>query len=410
MNPRSAASLPLLPHDLPADWGDDGSSPRGPVRISRAGAARHNRATVLRLVSLRGPLVPSELVRLTGLQRSTLHYVLRDLEARGLVEPGKPIATNRVGPRERPISVSRNTAWSAGLGLSAIGHRLLLLDAFGHIVGREEFPAEASVEAFLDRLPEILRSARRRHRLRDEACSGLGVCLPGIIEHPTGIVLNSRSLELRDYPLRERLRRRLRVNVTVERNAVCGAYAEKCVGGQAHAENFLYLIARPDRGGTGNRQLYSFGLAIITGSRVYRGSNSASGELGSVLDPSGRPSEVDPAWICSDDHSELDELLRNLGAGIGRLVNLLDPEAFVIAGDGPLWSEGNLAAINKAALETVTPIAHRTFSLSRSVFGLDGPPYGAALLRLHQGLADRLIPAAPSHAAPKRRRQNERRA
>lgn len=410
MNAPSGAARPLLPHDLPADWGHDGAPSRGPIRINRAGAARHNRAAVLRLVSLRGPLVPSELVRLTGLQRSTLHYVLRDLESRGLVEPGEPIATNRVGPRERPIAVSRNAAWSAGLGLSAIGHRLLLLDAFGRIVGREEFPAEASVEAFLDRLPEILRSARRRHRLPADACAGLGVCLPGIIEHSTGVVLNSRSLELRDYPLRERLQRRLRVSVMVERNAVCGAYAEKCVGGQSSAENFLYLIARPDRGGTGNRQLYSFGLAIVTGGRIYRGSNSASGELGSVLDPSGQPSEVDPAWICSDDHSELDTLLRNLGTGIGKLVNLLDPEAFVIAGDGPLWSEGNLAAINSAALETVTPIAQRVFTLSRSVFGLDGPPYGAALLRLHQGLAGRLVQASPAHPAQKRRRRNAQKA
>lgn len=390
MNPRPGAARPLLAHDLPADWGHDTTSPRGPARVGRDGAARQNRAAVLRLVSLRGPLVPSELVRLTGLQRSTLHYVLRDLNNRGLVEPGEPIATKRVGPRERPISVSRNAAWSAGLGLSAIGHRLLLLDAFGRIVGREEFPAKDSVESLLERLPEILRSARREHGLPADTCAGLGVCLPGIIEHSSGVVLNSRSLELRDFPLRERLQRRLRVKVMVERNAVCGAYAEKCAGGQAAAENFLYLMARPDHGGTGNRQLYSFGLAIVTGGRIYRGSNSAAGELGSVLDPSGRPSEVDPAWICSDDRFELDTLLRNLGTGIGRLVNLLDPEAFVIAGDGPLWNEGNLAAIHSAALETVTPIARRVFTLSRSVFGLDGPPYGAALLRLHQGLAARL--------------------
>lgn len=401
MNPASGANRPALLHELSADWGHDGGPSRGDIRINRAIAARHNRAAVLRLVSLRGPLPPTELVQLTGLQRSTLHYVLRDLETRGLVEPGEPIATNRVGPRERPITIIRSAAWSVGIGLSAVGHRLFVLDALGRVVGREEFAASSSVDDFLDRLPEILRAARRQHRLTANACAGVGVCLPGIIDHANGIVLNSRSLELRDYPLREQLQRRLRVNVMVERNAVCGAYAEKSVGGQVAAENFLYLIVRPDRGGTGKRQLYSFGLAIVTGGRVYRGANSASGELGGVLSPSGQPSELDPAWIYSTDRSELEALLRNLGAGIGRLANLLDPEAFVIAGEGPLWSDENLATINRAALEMVTPIAHRSFTLSRSVFGLDGPAFGAALLRLHRGLADRLTLGSADRPARK---------
>ena len=69
---------------------------------------------------------------------------------------------------------------------------------------------------------------------------------PGVVNTATGCVLNSISLHLENYPLAEQLSKGLQHPVIVERNTVCGAYAEGdalgCARGRDH---FLYFLARP---------------------------------------------------------------------------------------------------------------------------------------------------------------------
>lgn len=383
-DPSSPDRLPLL------DYLDASRRPRHVAKMNRAMAARHNRELVLHLISSRGAIAPSAIASLTHLQRSTVHYVLRDLREEGFIREGEALEAKRTGPKERPVAICPGIAWSAGLSLSAEGHRLCVIDAAGTVLAQQAFPPAASLTEFLDELPTHLRATARKHTLRSEAHVGLAVCLPGVVDHRTGRVLNSQSLALKDFPLEEQLRRRLGAKVMVERIAACGAYAEKYLGGQGDMENFLYLLLRPETSPTPGFQGYSFGLAIVIGGKIYRGANSAAAELNAVFLPAGIRPEVRVTPDAVRPGKALDAFLTAIGGGVAKLVNLLDPSVFVLAGESRMWTDENLQAVRDAALAALTPVSGRQLAIVRSPLGLDGVTRGAALLCLHRGLIDRL--------------------
>lgn len=359
-------------------------------KMNRSKGARHNREIVLHMICALGAVSQSEIARQTQLRRSTVFYVLRDLKARGLVCEGSTVASRRVGPKEKLIEIEPKAAWSAGLCLSSTGHQLCLVNAAGHIIAQQKYQPRTDLPGFLDGLPEVMGELRDRWRLEPGAYMGTTVCVPGIVNHDTGVVLNSLSLGLQNYPLGEELGRRLTGRVLVERNAICGAYAERYLGGWGHAAHMLYLVTRPERESVGGKWRYSFGLAILSDGHIYRGSNSASGELHGTFLRGGQQPDIPLAPQDPVQRERIAGFLTAIGAGIGNLVNLFDPQLFIVAGDDELWTDENVAHVTREALAGLTFMPERRIQIVRSTLGVAGVVHGAALLCLHRGLADLL--------------------
>lgn len=369
------------------------SAQRGVLKMNRERAAHYNRATVLLLISTRGAVSPAQIAKLTQLRRSTVHYVLRDLMNCGLVCQGETLESKRVGPKETLIEMAPKAAWAAGLSLSPHGHRLCLLNAAGQIIAQQTLHSSTPIPDFFTDFKDILGTLAQRYHLRKEAQLGLTVCLPGIVNRNTGYVLNSDSLNVRNLALGDYLQARFNCPVIVERNAICGAYAERYAGGLLGTEQFLYLLTRPEPSPEPTRRRYSFGLAIINDGEVYRGWNSAAGEFHGSLMPEGMPQEFSIAGSPAHQAAEARRFVSALGTVIGGLVNLLDPQFFVVAGDDELWSTQNLQIAQAASSKVLTPIPNRVLTITRSKLGLDGVVLGAALICLHQGLRERLATA-----------------
>lgn len=359
---------------------------RNVLKMNRVTAALHNRETVVYLITTMGALSQLQIARLTQLQPSTVSYIIRELKARGLVREGKSLPSDRVGPKETLIEMNPTTVWSLGLTLDALGNKLCLMNAAGHIICQRTFSPESNTPAFLDSVPARLKELIGQHHLEIDDTTVTTVSVPGVVNTATGCVLNSTSLHLENYPLAEQLSKGLQHPVIVERNTVCGAYAERYLGCARGRDHFLYFLARPQMSADSRGRQYSFGLAMVMNGEVYHGFNSAAGELhGGLVQPFNNEPALFPAGPFAEP-KDIAVALQPIGKALATLVDLLDPETLVVCSDEQLLTNDNLLVLRQTILESLIPVPGRKLEIVRSPLGIDGALYGAALMGLHRGL------------------------
>ena len=218
-------------------------------------------------------------------------------------------------------------------------------DAVSHIVeGIESVIAEAAVEP-----GRIL---------------GVGVAVPGLVEHRGDAVVHGQSVGWHAVPLEAMLRDRTGLPILVDNGAKTLGQAERWFGAARGTDNAVIVLL-----GIG------VGTCIISNGEVYRGATSSAGEWGhTTVCVGGRtcrcgadgcleayvgagaiaaryeqlkrrrvtvsPGELEgrvAAIIAARDSDRaaaqvLDETITYLGAGIADLVNLFNPERVVVGG------------------------------------------------------------------------------
>lgn len=208
---------------------------------------------------------------------------------------------------------------------------------------QDEFLAE------LERMVDELRAA-------EPAAIGLG--LPSTIDRRAGRVVSSVNIPLADADVRDRFQERFGVPVALDNDANAAAIAEWKVGAGRGARNLvmltlgtgvgggLILDGKPFRGSSGagaelGHMVLSFGGPPCAGTCTGHGhietlaSGRAADEAASRIlgDGAGGVELVDAARAGDEDSIEaLAEIGRRLGAAIGSLVNIFEPELVVLGG------------------------------------------------------------------------------
>jgi len=228
-----------------------------------------------------------------------------------------------------------------------------VVDQEGRIERRLERPtptgSQADVLAALDGSVEEL--------LGDEVAA-LGFGIPSTIDQRSGHVVGSVHVPLGDLDFRDRMRERFSLPTAIDNDANMAALAEWRIGAGRGTRHMVMLTL-----GTG------IGGGLVLDGRLYRGSVGAGAELGHmVLDYGGEPCAgnctghghfeqlasglaadraaaeilgagadarglVQAAREGNDAAAKaIREIGRRLGAGIGSLVNIFNPELVVIGG------------------------------------------------------------------------------
>jgi glucokinase len=250
----------------------------------------------------------------------------------------------------------------------------------------------------------------------------VGIGAAGLIDVRRGVLLSSPNLAWREVPLRERIRERFGLPVTVDNDATAGAWAESRVGASRDHEDSLFVGV-----GTG------IGGGIVAGGRLIRGAYGLAGEIGHVIvEPDGprcgcgnrgcweqvasglaisragrraveehpdsaiaRLAEGDPLRATGELVTSaaregdgvavriLSEVGRRLGEGVAGLVNVLDPEIVVVGGGAAAAGELLLGAARHAFQEAVEGADVRPeVPIVPAALGNDAGAIGAALLAI----------------------------
>jgi hypothetical protein len=323
---------------------------------------RNNLSRILQHLHATGPATRSDLVGLTGLNRSTIGAIVSDLVDTGLVEE-RSGTTSTVG---RPSLVVAPVATSAVvLSFELRVEKLIgaLIGLGGEVLKRLEHPhmragygVNIAVEQIVQMSIELLEGVPD-----GSAWVGIGISIPGSVESDAGKVRLAPNLGWEDISLGEPLMHAMieqfgdPPSVTIRNDSDLGAISEHLRGAAAGAGNMIYISGEIGVGG-----------GVVVNNRLLDGVGGYAGEVGHmVIDPDGPEcrcgskgcwetligrDSVIRATGNDPDTSALSELLshvdpsdavmqagfeevgRNIGIGISNLVNIFNPEVVVLGG------------------------------------------------------------------------------
>lgn len=319
---------------------------------------RHNIGGLLRLVHTRGAVTRSDLVGLTGLNRSTIKGLTADLVAAGLVRESAPIGRGGAGRPSITIEPESDNVYVLALDIG-VEHLTAVRIGLGGIVldrrGLRQSVGDYGVRRTLRRL-QRLAGALLAGAGSKAVCVGIGVGVCGVVSTDDGVVRFAPNLGWVDVPLRDLLARSLDTSLRIEvgNDGDLGAIAEHLRGAGKGLSDLVFICGEVGIGG-----------GIILGGRAMRGVGGYAGEIGHMsLNAKGRlcrcgrrgcwETEVgDEAVLLATGAPAgmtLDEVLkayatgerwvqagmrrvgRSLGLGVVNLVNIFNPELIVFGG------------------------------------------------------------------------------
>jgi fructokinase len=236
-----------------------------------------------------------------------------------------------------------------------------------------------------------------------EKPSAIGFATPGVLEPETKLMKNCNTVCMNGMPMKDDLEKTLKLTVKLENDANCFALAETLMGSGKNypqAEVIFGVIL-----GTG------VGGGLIVNKKIIEGRHGLGGEWGhNILEENGDPcycgkrgcvekvisgpglqtyyTRISGKFLSlkdilqkhsekSDEHATvtIERLLENYGKAISVLVNIIDPDLFIIGGGvgniDLLYTEGydriKKYVFNNGKL--TTPICKPALGDSAGVFG-----------------------------------------
>lgn len=245
--------------------------PRNFQRATRTTTKEINRQIVLNLVREYQPISRADLARRMEVARAIVSPLVNELIEAGLVYEGAP-GTSRRGRKPTLLHVRAHDRLAVAIDVRRSETHVMLADFSGECVALEVIPTPDTPAELVAEL-----GARVRTMLEENAatgsCMGIGLAVPGMVDHATGRVLNAPALGWRDVDLRDALEQAAGVPVQVERDAVACAYAQIWLGQASgeQMESFAYVTLSD-----------GVGAGLVVHGRVVRGHRDAAGEFGHI--------------------------------------------------------------------------------------------------------------------------------
>lgn len=284
------------------------------------------------------------------------------------------------------------------IGLDVGGTKILsgLVDRDGNVVAEHE--ADSPVESQSGLLAALDSAV---DSFLDDRVAAIGYGVPSNLERGTGRILATVNLPLEDVDLAARARERYGIPVGVENDASVAALAEWKRGAGRGTSNLVMLTL-----GTG------VGGGVVIDGRLFRGwaelghivvqeggplcacggrghlEALASGHAGDLVAQSLYGPDADAPMLIeraeegdAKARAALAQIGASLGAAIGSLVNIFDPEVVVIGGGfGAAAGELLLGPAREAARREARPPADTTLRIVPAELGAEAGLVGAALV------------------------------
>jgi N-acetylglucosamine repressor len=319
-----------------------------------------NRALVLQLIRLEGPISRAAIARATGLTQVTVGTITAALMAHGLVDEGAQ-APSTGGRPGTLVHLVPHSYFAIGMKVMETHIVGAVTDLEAGAVAEADLPIgdtdPVSVVKAISQLVDLLigRAGTARSKIL-----GVGIGLAGVVDGRAGVCRYSPFLGWHDVPIAEMASRALGIPVRVENDVNTLALAERWFGVGHNVSDFVLVTL-----GRG------VGLGIVADGRLHRGAKGGAGEFGhTVVDNSDRlcacgnigcleatvsePSLISAAQVLLGntnspvDAEELYTLIpetrallpllsaagKMLGRALANVVNLFAPSLVILSGEG----------------------------------------------------------------------------
>ncbi len=335
--------------------------------VARRGTSREiNRQIALNLIRAHQPISRADLARLMNVRRGVASLLVSELLSENLIFEGA--LGESVGRGRRPtfLYIDSRERCVVGVDIRASRTYILVTDVVGRQLGAvSSFQTNRDVDVLIQELARRIKQILTDYN----ACEGVGVSVPGMVEPTKGRVVHAPTLAWRDVNLRDPLAAALGIPVQIENSGKACALAQ-------------LWATRSDVVASGNSVFVSVsdgvGVGIVVNGEVLRGRHNTAGEFGHVplsidgpkcscgatgcweayvsnlatlsryfgrdlSDP--RPRDSEEAGFSVEDLiararageakalAALNSTARYLGLGLASIVNALDPARVYIGGE-----------------------------------------------------------------------------
>jgi predicted NBD/HSP70 family sugar kinase len=378
---------------------------RGTVR----GLRRENRAAVLWSLYFSQPGTRQDLSAATGLSAASVTNVIRELLNEGIVVEAGSVDSDGGRPRVM-LEVNPDHGYVIGADIGETRVRVELFDLAMRERAKADFPLnprEHDVDVVVASVLSGLDSVLTESGIEPASVLGMGVGIPGIVEQRPEALVHGQTYGWEAVPIERLLRAGTDLPLHIENGAKTMGQAELWFGAGRGARNAVVALI-----GSG------VGASLISGGTTYRGATSSAAEWGhttvmvggrkcrcgsagcleayvgaqAILERYGRPTAgndeesalaalVDAADIAPLATAILDETADYLGAGIGSLINLFNPERVILGGWAGLLLGGRLLPlIRESARRHSLRHPFAATSLELGQLGPEAVALGAATL------------------------------
>jgi len=382
---------------------------------------RRNRSALLSRLFLEGPLTRQDLTVSTGLSQAAVSNVVGDLIEDGLVTEAGTVDSDGGRPRVM-LRVAPRFALVVGVDVGETRVRVELFDLAMTVLAAADYPIDPGrpdpdtvVRCILAGLRSVVGSAE----VDTSKILGVGIGVSGVVEQGQQVIVHAPTLGWDAVELERMLRDGTDLPLHVDNGAKTLGQAEMWFGAGRGARHAVFVLV-----GSG------VGAAVVTGGVTYRGASSSAGEWGhTTLVYGGRPCRCgargcleayvgagaiidryieatgDPPARAASEEAQLgaiiaaaarspaarrilDETVAYLGAGVGSLINLFNPERIVIGGwAGVAIGAKQLPAIRRGAAAHALRQPFQQASIELCELGGDAVALGAATLPIARLLA-----------------------
>ncbi|MEO6713232.1 MAG: ROK family transcriptional regulator [Mycobacteriales bacterium] len=400
---------------------------------------KSNRSRVLGELYMHGPMTRQEVGTAAEVSAATISNLVGELIAQGVViEAG---SEESEGGRPRAL-LEVNGAYGQVIGVD-VGETGVLVELFdlrlhplaSHI--SEPTSGGRDVDEVVGQILDGLRQVIDQTGVARESIIGVGVGVPGLVEHGPDAVVHAQAVGWDAVPLGRLLRAGTDLPLVIDNGAKALGQAENWFGAARDVDNAIILLL----GG-------GIGAAIITDGDLYRGSSSSAGEWGhTTVDVNGRlcrcgASGCLEAYVGAGSvaarYSELrgepepvtehgivdviqaigsagpgdraaaqvlDETATYLGTGIADLINLFNPQRIVVGGwMGAVLVDTMLPRMREVASQHALRFPFGHVDIVPAELGRDAVALGAATLPINRFLATGAVPMQTKPIDRQRRR------
>ncbi len=338
-------------------------------KVDKKNQIRRN--LILRALLDHGPLSLTDLTKTTGITLPVVSNIVSSLKKEKLVLEPKEKGTYQAGRPPSMVKLNGKAGFILGIDIGRLFTNFIILDFETNIVAdtrRKSITLSNDIK-LIDDLENEIKVALSAAKIDWDKLLGIGISLPGMVKGKEG--LGETYFNFGDAPAREVLSKRFNKPVHLEHDLEAMAFGERWFGAAKDVKNALCVNVG-----------WGLGLGIIIDGEVYYGDNGYAGEFGHIqivkngelcycgkrgcleTVASGRAitkiarekisrgattimtqeqdlkiEQIDSETVLKaasqgDQFSIeiLEEASRHLGAGIGILINLLNPGLVILGG------------------------------------------------------------------------------
>ena len=231
-----------------------------------------NRTAIFEIIRRDGPTSRTYISKHLKVSLPTVMRIVEDLMKENLVcEISEKEWSG--GRRRSLIALNYQEHITVGLDLGGSKFFGAVTNLGGEILFEKRYDkhntqGEQSYKYLLELIDELLKKARETQK----NILGIGVGVPGVTYHESGVVSWAPSLNWKDFPLKERLEKAYQMPITVDNDVNYAALGEMWFGVGKEMENLVTIYI-----GTG------IGAGIVLNGALYRGSHQMAGEIGYLI-------------------------------------------------------------------------------------------------------------------------------